>query len=1256
MKKLFFVSILFFFSILSFTQSTWYPLSQRNPSEFRASLVSSSGGESVVEFTLPGFYMHDVPAPRSQSKVIRVPRTAPIAEKGAPDMVLLTAPLIIPDLANMEIVVLEAEYQDIFNIEVAPSKGNFSRQIDPSTVPFEYGPMYQQDQWYPGKIAELAPPHIHRDYRGTVAMVYPFQYNPVRKILRVYSRIVVHVKKSNSTEPPVNPLYRTRPVTSIVEDFDFLYQQRYLNYVQHKYNAPVERGRILVITHPNFLDAIMPYVRWKNIIGFPAEVVTTTTTGSTATAIKNYVVNYYNTKGLAYLLLVGDHTEVPTYSYGAAPGGLGTMYSDNYYGDILGNDMYLEVIVGRFSATTTSHVQTQVTRTIEYEKGLMTNGWQRTGMGIAHNEGAGGGHDGGEADYVHMDNIRQRLLNYNYTTVYQDYTSVSGIPNTTRAQISSRINNGVTIINYCNHGNETGWSVPATEGGYTVTQVNDLTNVRKLPFIWSVACLVGNFTRSGGDCFAEAWLKATHNTTGEPTGAIAFFGSTISQPWIPPMDAQDEFNRVLCEHFPNKIRRTYGTISACGVMYMLDLGPTDSYRLATARTWTIFGDPSIMVRTYTLLNMTVQHPTQLNSGTTSMIVNCNAEGAFVTLTKNYEIIGTGTITNGTATITFPAVNTGDTIHIAVTKYNYVPYENDIPVVSPQFSLDMMALSIAGMQQNYQCPEILISPKVVIRNNGTSIVTSCRVYYRLDNNSEQMYQWTGSLQTNQVDTVVLPSFYTTVGNHVFRARVAMPNGGNDQNVSNDTTYHQFTVLSNYPQASFSATPTQTCSAPASVTFTNNSVNAQSYTWFFGDGNISNVQNPVHQYDNYGIYDVTLIADGGACGKDTLIQNSYIQIGAAFPVVQGTTICSGEQATLTASGQGNINWYADPQGTQLLASGNVYVTPPLNSDQSFWVQQEQINISYGGKPDNSGVGGYYTSASVHGLIFNCTKPVILKSVKVYFGGTTAANRTFRLEDSNGNLIQDVTVLVQPGENRVTLNLPIPAGNDLRLMGPTAPNLFRNGSMTLNYPYQVGSAITITRSTAGNGYEYNYYYYFYDWEVSETCLSGFVEVPVDVIQLPVSGFSFEVYGNTVTFTNTSSGDNLSYLWNFGDGNTSNEQHPVHQYATGGQYTVVLTVSNACGSDTEQHTLNLTTTDEDNYAFDAVIIYPNPAKEFLHVMSSHDMTKLEVYDNMGKVIYQIKSVAKEVVIPVSSFAQGAYLLRIITSQDVFTRTFTIH
>jgi PKD repeat protein len=54
------------------------------------------------------------------------------------------------------------------------------------------------------------------------------------------------------------------------------------------------------------------------------------------------------------------------------------------------------------------------------------------------------------------------------------------------------------------------------------------------------------------------------------------------------------------------------------------------------------------------------------------------------------------------------------------------------------------------------------------------------------------------------------------------------------------------------------------------------------------------------------------------------------------------------------------------------------------------------------------------------------------------------------------------------------------------------------------------------------------------------------------------------TVTFTDQSTGDPTGWSWDFGDGTTSTEQNPVHEYTAAGAYSVSLTVANDAGSDT--------------------------------------------------------------------------------------------
>ncbi|MCE7925879.1 MAG: PKD domain-containing protein, partial [Haliscomenobacteraceae bacterium CHB4] len=69
--------------------------------------------------------------------------------------------------------------------------------------------------------------------------------------------------------------------------------------------------------------------------------------------------------------------------------------------------------------------------------------------------------------------------------------------------------------------------------------------------------------------------------------------------------------------------------------------------------------------------------------------------------------------------------------------------------------------------------------------------------------------------------------------------------------------------------------------------------------------------------------------------------------------------------------------------------------------------------------------------------------------------------------------------------------------------------------------------------------------------------------------AGFANSVNGLSVSFSNNSS-NAASYLWNFGDGQTSTEANPAHTYANCGAYSVTLTASNLCGTATS--TANIT------------------------------------------------------------------------------------
>ncbi len=639
---------------------SWVGFTSPEPVSSEINLLYSDTEISRFEIITSGFWKEIIRTTNGNPEIkISAVNSTPLLIKGAPDLEKLTASLAIPDLARMQVSVTGEEFTDFEGIYIIPSKGNLTRDINPDDIPYEYGSEYETDAFLPGVITELRTPHIIRDVRGQVVVIYPFRYNPVRKILRVYTRLVIEVKVAG--QDGENPMTVRREEGKTVRVFEGIYERNFINYPQYK-NAsryvPLEDdGNMLIISYGPFMADMQDFADWKNMSGIPTEIVNVSTIGSGSAAIKTYVANYYNTNGLTFLLLVGDAAQVPASSTGAG-------ISDNDYGYIVGSDHYPDIFTGRFSAETNAHVQTQVQRTLDYEKepDTILGSFERA-MCIASNQGPG---DDGEYDYQHQRNIRTDYMAYSYSYGAELYDGSQGgqdaTGNPNSAMVASEVNTGTGIISYTGHGSTTSWGTT----GFSNTGVNNLTNNNKLPFILSVACVNGNFV--GYTCFAEAWLRATYN--GQPSGAIATLMSTINQYWNPPMRGQDEMVDILAESYPSNIRRTFGGICMNGCMNMNDVYGTAGADMTD--TWTLFGDPSLMVRTAEPASMTVSYVPVLTFTSGQLTVSCDQEGARVAISNDNDLLGTGFISGGSADISFTPISSEDTLVVTVTAFNHIP--------------------------------------------------------------------------------------------------------------------------------------------------------------------------------------------------------------------------------------------------------------------------------------------------------------------------------------------------------------------------------------------------------------------------------------------------------------------------------------------------------------------------------------------------------------------------------------------------------
>jgi hypothetical protein len=191
--KQYFILILFLTGIVSANAQNWIGINSDQPKAAETTLVSTSETGSVISVSINGFNLNPVITPHGNAFAISVGGATPILEKGMPDLPKLAVSVIIPDQAKMEVRVLSSQYIDYPFVEVAPSKGNFTRDIDPATVPYEYGRAYTRDEFFPSVKASLREPYMLRDYRGQTVVISPFAYNPVTKTLRVYHSMTLEI-------------------------------------------------------------------------------------------------------------------------------------------------------------------------------------------------------------------------------------------------------------------------------------------------------------------------------------------------------------------------------------------------------------------------------------------------------------------------------------------------------------------------------------------------------------------------------------------------------------------------------------------------------------------------------------------------------------------------------------------------------------------------------------------------------------------------------------------------------------------------------------------------------------------------------------------------------------------------------------------------------------------------------------------------------------------------------------------------------
>ena len=366
-----------------------------------------------------------------------------------------------------------------------------------------------------------------------------------------------------------------------------------------------------------------------------------------------------------------------------------------------------------------------------------------------------------------------------------------------------------------------------------------------------------------------------------------------------------------------------------------------------------------------------------------------------------------------------------------------------------------------------------------------------------------------------------------------------------------------VTAGPPVAKFGANVLTSCTGI--INFTDSSTGTPTqWSWNFGDGTFSTLQNPQHEYFTNGTFTVALTASN-TYGTNTATKTNYITVNKpAAPTATGGSHCGPGSVTLSSTATDTIKWYANATDVTPVSVSNPFVTPSLSTTTTYYAEEITAGpVSEVGPVANTtlGSGGYFSNATSQYEIFSTYAPCTLVSVLVY--AQAAGARVIALRDSAGNVLQSYNATLAAGANTVTLNFVLPVANNLQLGITGTANLYRNNAVTTGYPFTLPGLVSITTSSAGTGY----YYFLYNWQIKGgTCTSLRAPVVATItagLTTNVSTTNVSCYGATTgSSTLNVSGGSPAYTYLWSNGQTTATLSNVGQ----GTYTVTVSDAASC------------------------------------------------------------------------------------------------
>ena len=552
-----------------------------------------------------------------------------------------------------------------------------------------------------------------------------------------------------------------------------------------------------------------------------------------------------------------------------------------------------------------------------------------------------------------------------------------------------------------------------------------------------------------------------------------------------------------------------------------------------------------------------------------------------------------------------------------------------------YIVTLVANNACGSDTTTQEVTILLPPNATFTQSGSNGCEGLSVDFTAAPQGEGLtYAWTfegGNPASSDLPNPTIS--YATAG--TYDVQLIVSNAAGADTIAQNGAV----IVSPNPQAAFTAIGNL---GDAVVQFGNTSTDASSYQWFFGDDSESTEENPSHTYEADGTYTVTLVANN-ACGSDTTTQEVTILLPPNATFTQNLSNgCEGLSVDFTAAPQGEGLTYAwtfeggnpassdAPNPTVSYATAGTYDVQLIVSNAAgadTIAQNDVVNI-LGGAAANF-------SAAVNGFNVNFENNSIGGSTYFWdFGdeNTSDAFEPSHVYEENGVFLVTLIAVNACGNDTISIEiiidsaLPVAAFSFENSKG-CAPLVVQFSSESVNadsvhwtFPGGTPSSSdelnpTITYTTPGI---YNATIVAYNMAGSGALTQMNI---IEVGDVPNAAFDVTQDEGTVNFANISENAD-SYEWHFGDGETSTENDPVHEYSQSGDYLVQLIASNLCGSDTITKEVNIVIVSIEEVAQRLDFkLYPNPnSGNFMLEMEAPaaPWLDLKIYDALGRLVYE--------------------------------------